>query len=107
MTALLYGAEAILKICVDRVFLLPVKFPMFLSDTIHRMTECGSPIVCPVYGGMNRHPVLVSKSVIGSLLDYNGDGGLKKALRCQGFSEQVEEVTCCGGRGDHYVGRVR
>ena len=86
------GLNYIEDLC-DRVFLLPVKFPMFLSDTIHRMMECGSPIVCPVYGGMRGHPVLVSKSVIGSLLDYNGDGGLKKALRCQGFSEQVEEIA--------------
>ena len=85
------GLNYIEDLC-DRVFMLPVKFPMFLPDTIARMMDSEARIVCPVFEGRRGHPVLVDSSVIGRLLCYKGDKGLRGAIRQPGLSEWTEEI---------------
>ena len=65
----------------DRVFILPAKFPMFLPETIKRMMDMDAQVVCPVFEGRRGHPVLVSSNIIGKLLNYKGEKGLRGALR--------------------------
>ena len=74
------GLNYIEDLC-DRVFILPAKFPMFLSETIKRMMDTDAQVVCPVFEGRRGHPVLVSSAVIGKLLNYKGEQGLRGALR--------------------------
>ena len=74
------GLSYMSKLC-GRVFVLPAKFPLFLPLTIRRMTEERGPVVCPTYGGRGGHPVLISSSVIPRILAYQGDMGLKGAIR--------------------------
>ena len=74
------GLNYIEDLC-DRVFILPAKFPMFLSETIKRMMDTDAQVVCPVFEGRRGHPVLVSSDIIGKLLNYKGEKGLRGALR--------------------------
>lgn len=85
------GLNYIEDLC-DRVFILPVKFPMFLPDTIQKMMGCTAAAACPVYGGRRGHPVLVSTRVISKLLNYKGEYGLRGALRQPGLDHEVEEI---------------
>lgn len=74
------GLNYIEDLC-DRVFILPAKFPMFLPETIKRMMDMDAQVVCPVFEGRKGHPVLVSSNIIGKLLNYKGEKGLRGALR--------------------------
>ena len=74
------GLNYIEDLC-DRVFILPAKFPMFLPETIKRMMDMDAQVVCPVFEGRRGHPVLVSSNIIGKLLNYKGEKGLRGALR--------------------------
>lgn len=74
------GLNYIEDLC-DRVFILPAKFPMFLPETIKRMMDMDGQVVCPVFEGRRGHPVLVSSNIIGKLLNYKGEKGLRGALR--------------------------
>ena len=74
------GLNYIEDLC-DRVFILPAKFPMFLPETIKRMMNMDAQVVCPVFEGRRGHPVLVSSNIIGKLLNYKGEKGLRGALR--------------------------
>ena len=74
------GLNYIEDLC-DRVFILPAKFPMFLPETIKRMMDMDAQVVCPVFEGRRGHPVLVSSNMIGKLLNYKGEKGLRGALR--------------------------
>lgn len=74
------GLNYIEDLC-DRVFILPAKFPMFLPETIKRMMDTDAQVVCPAFEGRRGHPVLVSSAVIGKLLNYKGEQGLRGALR--------------------------
>ena len=74
------GLNYIEDLC-DRVFILPAKFPMFLPETIKRMMDTDAQVVCPVFEGRRGHPVLVSSDIIGKLLNYKGEKGLRGALR--------------------------
>ena len=74
------GLNYIEDLC-DRVFILPAKFPMFLPETIKRMMDMDAQVVCPVFEGRRGHPVLVSSDIIGKLLNYKGEKGLRGALR--------------------------
>ena len=73
------GLNYIEDLC-DRVFILPAKFPMFLPETIKRMMDMDAQVVCPVFEGRRGHPVLVSSNIIGKLLNYKGEKGLRGAL---------------------------
>ena len=83
------GLNYIEDLC-DRVFILPAKFPMFLPETIKRMMDMDAQVVCPVFEGRRGHPVLVSSDIIGKLLNYKGEKGLRGALR------QVDVARCAG-----------
>ena len=74
------GLNYIEDLC-DRVFILPAKFPMFLPETIKRMMDMDAQVVCPVFEGRRGHPVLVSSDIIGKMLNYKGEKGLRGALR--------------------------
>lgn len=85
------GLNYIEDLC-DRVFILPAKFPMFLPRTISRMLESEALAACPVYEGRRGHPVLVSSKIIGRLLAYKGDLGLKGALAQGDLKYCTEEI---------------
>ena len=86
------GLNYIEDLC-DRVFILPAKFPLFLPQTIKRMLESDATVVCPVFEGRRGHPVLVSSNIIGKLLSYKGDRGLRGAVRQVDVDNCAEEIA--------------
>lgn len=86
------GLKYIEDLC-DRVFVLPAKFPMFLPVTVRRMMDCRGAAVCPVLNGRRGHPVLLTREIIGQITAYEGDYGLRGALRQPEVEKQVEEIT--------------
>ncbi len=85
------GLNYIEDLC-DRVLILPVKYPLFLGDTIQQLLKTGKPAACPVYNGRRGHPVLISKTLIPHLLHYHGPRGLEGALRQDSINPLVEEI---------------
>lgn len=86
------GLNYIEDLC-DRVFILPAKFPLFLPETISRMMESEAMVTCPVFEGRRGHPVLVSNKLIGRILRYKGDFGLRGAIRQMEGDYCTEEIT--------------
>lgn len=85
------GLNYIEDLC-DQVLVLPVKYPMFLGDTIEKLLKTGSPAACPIYAGKRGHPVLISKELIPMLLHYDGSRGLGGALRQESVNPLVKEI---------------
>lgn len=80
-----------------RVFVMPAKFPLFLPLTLRKMMAESAPVICPTFNGKGGHPVLIASSVIPKILAYEGDMGLKGALRHLGgqglvFRLPVEDI---------------
>ncbi len=74
------GLNYIEDLC-DRVFVLPAKFPVFLRETVQRLMQSGADVARPVFGGHRGHPVLLSSSVLRFVVSYQGEDGLRGALR--------------------------
>lgn len=89
--SILMGLNYIEDLC-DRVLILPVKYPMFLGDTIKKLLNTDSPVACPKYAGKRGHPVLISRELIPKLLHYEGTWGLGGALRQESVNPLVQEI---------------
>ena len=85
------GLRYIEELC-SQVLILPVKYPLFLADTVERLLKSGGKAACPVYQGRRGHPVLISSDLIPQILEYKGPGGLRGALRQDSVSPLVEEI---------------
>ncbi len=85
------GLNYIEDLC-QRILILPVKYPLFLGDTISQLLSTASLAACPVYQGRRGHPILISASFIPALLSYHGPKGLRGALRQEAIAPYVEEI---------------
>ncbi|MDF2802748.1 MAG: putative DNA-binding protein [Anaerocolumna sp.] len=65
----------------DRVIFAPVNVPMFTPDTLIKLKDQEGDIVTPSYQGCGGHPVILSKSIIPDILAYDGEDGLRGAIR--------------------------
>ncbi|WMJ84005.1 NTP transferase domain-containing protein [Oscillospiraceae bacterium LTW-04] len=78
------------------VLFTPVDIPLFTASTITQLLESGAHLACPVCEGQQGHPILMSSSVIGKILEDQGENGLQGAiLRC-GVPLTFIEVNDCG-----------
>jgi molybdenum cofactor cytidylyltransferase len=67
----------------DRILLTPVDIPLFTSETVTALLDCGGDLVLPVCGEDTGHPILISSRAAGALVSDGGEGGLRSAmLRC-------------------------
>lgn len=89
--SLCMGLNYIEDLC-DRVLFLPVKYPMFLQDTIEKLLNTEKKAACPVYQNRRGHPVILSTELIPLLLRYSGNRGLRGALRQESIDSLVEEI---------------
>lgn len=85
------GLNYVEDLC-EQVLILPVKYPLFLEDTVKQLLKTKKKAACPVYNGRRGHPVLLSKALIPTLLSYQGTGGLGGALRQESINSSVEEI---------------
>lgn len=79
------GLEYIQMQC-DRVFFVPVDIPLFQVATVTKLLEREEMIVSPCYRDKGGHPLLLDSQVIDDILEYQGENGLKGALRSKGRS---------------------
>ena len=89
--SLCMGLNYIEDLC-DRVLFLPVKYPMFLGDTIEKLLGTQKKAACPIYQNRRGHPVILATDLIPLLLRYSGNQGLRGALRQEEINAQLEEI---------------
>lgn len=89
--SIIMGLNYIEDLC-RRILILPVKYPLFLGNTINRLLAADSQAVCPVYNGRRGHPILISAELISELIHYRGPKGLRGALRQEHINPLVEEI---------------
>lgn len=65
----------------ERVAFTPVNTPMFSPETLKAVFEVDAPVVRPSYHGQSGHPVVLKNETIDAILSYQGEGGLRGALR--------------------------
>ncbi|MCX6008320.1 MAG: nucleotidyltransferase family protein [Chloroflexi bacterium] len=74
-----------LEPAVKAFFILPVDVPLVKPKTIRQLAEnymCNQgKILVPYFGGRSGHPPLIASKFIKGIIDYDGNGGLKGALR--------------------------
>lgn len=76
------GIKAMAAEC-DGFFLIPADMPLIDTDLLSQMTAVDAPVVRPSWQGRAGHPVLLRQSTAKRVLEYNGDHGLKGALRTE------------------------
>lgn len=72
-----------------RVFFCPVDVPFFMEKTVRTLMEQDGDVIQPVYEGKAGHPILMRTSLIPEIISYQGDSGLKGALRAIPDLERV------------------
>lgn len=65
----------------DRIIFTPVNVPMFTPDTLIKLKDQAGDIVTPSYKGQGGHPVILSNHIISDILNYDGEDGLRGAIR--------------------------
>lgn len=94
LDSLKMGIES-LKEPYDYLFLTPGDVPLVKPETIRHMEEMRKSIVRPMCGDRYGHPILMASELVPSLMEYNGDDGLRGAIRDLGeniYNLQVDDV---------------
>ena len=76
----------------DRIFFTPVDVPLFTADTLCALMSVDAPLVTPFCAGRQGHPLLISSSLVDSILNDCGNGGLKGAISRTGVPMTHVEV---------------
>ena len=85
------GLDYLLNKC-DQVIFNPVNITMFSPETIQRMMECGEKLLSPSYHGKAGHPLLISSELIPRILKYDGNMGMRGAIRNIGVERQWMDI---------------
>lgn len=85
------GLDYLLNKC-DQVIFNPVNIPMFSPDTIQRMMGCEEKLLSPSYHGKAGHPLLISSELIPRILKYDGNMGMRGAIRNIGVKRQWMDI---------------
>ena len=84
------GMSRIRGLC-DRILLLPADVPLFKAESVELLLEQeDAKVACPVYKNISGHPLLLSAGLIPYILEYDGEGGLRKAI--EGLECEVRYV---------------
>ncbi|MDR5586380.1 MULTISPECIES: NTP transferase domain-containing protein [Clostridium] len=76
----------------DQVIFTPVSIPMFTTETLQTMIECGKGLVSPSYHGKSGHPLLISSELIPRILKYDGNIGMRGAIKNIGVTREWIDV---------------
>ncbi len=75
-----------------RVLITPVDVPLFSVKTVRALAENEADVAIPSHKKKGGHPVALSAGVFGSIIAYNGPGGLAGALKSTGAQPVYLEV---------------
>lgn len=76
----------------SHVLFTPVDIPLFTAQTVRKLIQSGAELACPICGGKQGHPLILSSAVVQTLLTDSGEGGLKGAIARSGISMERVEV---------------
>ncbi|MBV7271737.1 NTP transferase domain-containing protein [Clostridium sp. PL3] len=85
------GLDFLQKKC-DQVIFTPVNIPMFTPETIQRMINCNEKLLSPSYNGKTGHPLLISSELIPKILEYDGNMGMRGAIKNIGVERKWMDV---------------
>jgi len=82
---------------VDGFFMMPADMPFVMPDTIKQLmttySEQPSDVLYPTFNHKRGHPPLIARTVFKSILDSDGEGGLKRLLNHPEIHANHLEVT--------------
>lgn len=94
MTSVKIGLNSIRNYNYDGIFILPGDIPSIESKTYTKLQNhfemTNSLVIFPSLNGRQKHPPLINKDIINFLINFNQDGGLRKA-----FLPFKEKTTYC------------
>jgi molybdenum cofactor cytidylyltransferase len=70
----------------SHVFFTPVDIPLFSVTTVKLLLDSNGKMCLPVYNGVEGHPLLIDSQLIATILEYNGNKGMRGALNSTGYS---------------------
>ncbi|GAA0076017.1 hypothetical protein UT300005_03950 [Clostridium sp. CTA-5] len=76
----------------EQVIFTPVSIPMFTTETLQMMIECGKGLVSPSYHGKSGHPLLISSELIPRILKYDGNMGMRGSIKNIGVTREWIDV---------------
>lgn len=86
----LMGLNALEGLC-DRFFFTPADIPLFHTQSLQRLLDQNVELAAiPTFQGKSGHPVLINASCIPYLKQYDGQGGLRGALK--GLANPPERI---------------
>ncbi len=77
----------------DRILLLPADSPLFSSDSIEKVMASRARIAIPYHEEKSGHPILLHRSVFPEILEYEGEDGLRGAIRNSSVRPQEIPVS--------------
>lgn len=80
----------------DKVLITPVDIPLFSVNTAKALLQSNSAFAVPVCAGRTGHPLLVSQTAYPDIIQYNGDMGLRGAVRASKHEREEIEVADVG-----------
>lgn len=75
-----FGLQFLQNKC-DAVWITPVDVPLFKSETVKKIFGSDETAAIPLYKESAGHPLWLSTKVVPDILNYKGNGGLKKAMQ--------------------------
>lgn len=80
----------------DQVLLTPAYLSGISPHTVELLAGCGATAASPVFHGKRGHPLLLSSQMIPLILGYQGEDGLRGALRASGHRRELIPVEDSG-----------
>lgn len=85
------GLAAVPEEC-SHILFTPVDIPFVSPESIQAVMNTDGKLVFPSYHYKKGHPLKISKEFFSALLSYNGEAGLRGALRSLPVSPEYAEV---------------
>lgn len=79
LTSLKLGLSA-LPDSTEQIFITPADVPLFSPDTLRLMLRAQGDVVCPTCHGRRGHPLLLRRTAVEQVLEWEGTNGLRGLL---------------------------
>lgn len=76
----------------SKVFICPVDVPFFSMETVERLLKVEAAVVIPSYQYRGGHPVMLDQKIFSDILNYNGEDGLRGAIKSLHSRTQYVEI---------------
>lgn len=93
------GIRHLMPSC-KKILLTPADIPFFTADTVRQLLKSQGFASIPLFQGEEGHPVLLSREAAAHILSYEGEGGIREALRKSGRDLDFMEIMDPGALYD-------